>query len=70
MFNDEKYQEAYRLLVEQMLLRPENVVANLNVMLHEKNINLELKMLRADPVQHADPYMFPFMTGERSVATV
>ena len=65
--NDEKYQEMYGLLVEQLLVRPERVVANLNSLLQGKNINLELKLLQADPVVHQNEhlYQFPFMTGER-----
>lgn len=75
--NDPKYQEMYLLLVEQLLLRPETVIANLNALVHEHNINIELKLLRSDPCKlhwekkdHPDPYMFPFVSGERMVATV
>lgn len=69
--NDERYQEMYGLLVQQLLTRPEQVVANLNILLQDKNINLELKLLQADPVRQDEHlYQFPFMTGERSVATV
>ena len=46
--NDEKMQEMYRLLVSQLMIRPENVIANLNAMLQGEDINLEIKMLRAD----------------------
>jgi len=67
--NDEKYQEMYRLLVQQLLTRPEQVVANLNALLQGENINLEVKLLVADPVVHQDEhlYQFPFMTGEKGV---
>lgn len=56
--NDPKYQEMYHLLAEQLVLRPESVVANLNALIQERNINLELRILKADTVVHADPYMF------------
>lgn len=71
MYNEEKYQEMYGLLVEQLLLRPESVVANLNTLIQGRNIDFELKILRADVCrhhrEHADPYMFPFMTGQKGV---
>ncbi len=64
--NDEKYQEMTRLLVEQMTLRPETVLANLNCLLQERNINLELRLLRADPIpEHL--YQWPLITGEKMI---
>jgi hypothetical protein len=46
--NSEEMQKMYRLLVSQLIIRPDNVLANLNAMLQGENINLEVKMLRAD----------------------
>ncbi len=68
--NDEKYQEAYTLLREQFLLRPENVVANLNAMLAETDY--ELKLLKADPCKmhyqaRERQEQFPLFTGEKGV---
>lgn len=70
--NDPKYQEMYELLVEQLLQRPEQVVANLNCLIQGRNINFELKLLHSDPCkahrEHPDPYHnFPVRTGERMV---
>lgn len=70
--NSEEMQRLHLLLVEQILLRPEVIIANLNALLQSRDINFELKLLHADPCkahrEHPDPYHnFPVRTGERMV---
>lgn len=59
--------------VETLLASPELTMRAVQLRLSASDYELVLK--KADPlkhfeVEHADPYQFPFMTGERSVATV
>lgn len=76
---DDKVQQATALFVEQLRTRPENVVSNCNSLLSGSGFRLELVQdgqrcehsgALLGKKSHPDPYMFPFMTGERSVATV
>jgi hypothetical protein len=64
MYNDEKYQEMYRILVEQLLLRPEQVIANINCLVHNNNLEIEIRLLRADPCkmhhEHVEQKLFHF----------
>ncbi len=67
--NDPRYQDMYHLLAEQLVLRPETVIANLNALIQEKNINLELKLLKADLIP-PHQYQFAFETAERMVESL
>jgi hypothetical protein len=58
--NSEEMQKMYRLLVSQLIIRPDNVLANLNAMLQGENINLEIKMLRADVCSCHDQKVLAF----------
>ena len=73
--NSVEMQEMYSLLVSQLLIRPDNVIANLNAVLQEHNINLEIKMMRADvcachnkeaipAYMHPHLYMLPPLNSE------
>lgn len=67
--NDERYQDMYKLLVEQLLLRPHQVIDNINALIQDYDINYELKLLHSDPCKchhdaHEHMYQFPFATGE------
>ena len=58
-------QEATKLFLEQFLLRPATVVANLNALLADTRYELVLK--EVDSCKHFDKeqQQFPFSTGER-----